>query len=312
MVDLLREGKLPQRGLRAPGRGEPRRLPRQPLRALLSIAPSPPPGNRPWISLRLLESLGVDTASHHGADLVARSPIDGSELASLRADDAASIDAKLGAAQRGVPRTWRDCSGAAPRRAGAPVRRGAARDNKEPLGRLVTIEAGKILQEGPGRSAGDDRHLRLRRRPVAPALRPDDRVRAARPPDDGDLASARASSAVISAFNFPVAVWAWNAALALRLRRRRSSGSRRRRRRSPRSRARRCSSARARQAGGVPAGLSQVVLGVRDAGECAGRGSRASRSCPPPAATRMGRAVAALRRAAAWRARCSSWAATTR
>ena len=44
---------------------------------------------------------------------------------------------------------------------------------KADLGRLVTLEAGKIASEGLGRSAGDDRHLRLRRRPVAPALRPD-------------------------------------------------------------------------------------------------------------------------------------------
>ena len=45
---------------------------------------------------------------------------------------------------------------------------------------------------GPGRGAGDDRHLRLRRRPVAPALRPHHRLRAAGPPDDGEVASARA------------------------------------------------------------------------------------------------------------------------
>ena len=44
---------------------------------------------------------------------------------------------------------------------------------------------------GAGRSAGDDRHLRLRDRPVAPALWPDHRLGAARPPDDGNLASAR-------------------------------------------------------------------------------------------------------------------------
>src|SRR3546814_15986291 len=41
-----------------------------------------------------------------------------------------------------------------------------------------------------GRSAGDDRHLRLRGRAFAAIIRADDRDRTARPPDDGGLASA--------------------------------------------------------------------------------------------------------------------------
>ena len=44
---------------------------------------------------------------------------------------------------------------------------------------------------GARRGAGDDRHLRLRRRPVPPARRADDAVRAARAPAHGDLAPAR-------------------------------------------------------------------------------------------------------------------------
>ena len=79
---------------------------------------------------------------------------------------------------------------AAPRRAGPPVRRGAARGQGRPRapgharGRQDPLRRRR-------RSAGDDRHLRLRGRPVAPALRPDDRHRAGRPPHDGELASAR-------------------------------------------------------------------------------------------------------------------------
>ena len=194
----------------------------------------------------------------HGADIAARSPIDGSVLASLRADDA-GVDRRQARARRSAAfRAWRDVP--APRRGElvAPVRRGSCARNKDALGALVTLESGKILQEGLRRSAGDDRHLRLRRRPVAPALRPDDRVRAARPSDDGDVASARASVGVISAFNFPVAVWAWNAR-SRSCAATRSSGSRRRRRRSPRSPCQRAvRSALARQcrrrAGGAVAG----------------------------------------------------------
>ena len=61
---------------------------------------------------------------------------------------------------------------------------------KADLGRLVTLEAGKIPSEGLGEVQGDDRHLRLCRGPVAPALRPDDCHRAPRPPHDGNLAPA--------------------------------------------------------------------------------------------------------------------------
>ena len=39
--------------------------------------------------------------------------------------------------------------------------------------------------------------------------------RAARAPDDGDRGTRSGVVGVISAFNFPAAVWAWNAALAL-------------------------------------------------------------------------------------------------
>ena len=54
---------------------------------------------------------------------------------------------------------------------------------------LVTLETGKLLQEGLRRSAGDDRHLRLRRRALAPAPRTHHRVGAAGPPDARNLAS---------------------------------------------------------------------------------------------------------------------------
>ena len=65
---------------------------------------------------------------------------------------------------------------------------------KEPLARLVTLESGQDRPGGPRRGPGDDRHLRLRGRPVAPALRPDHRQRAAQPPDDGAMAPARAGA----------------------------------------------------------------------------------------------------------------------
>ena len=67
---------------------------------------------------------------------------------------------------------------------------------------------------GPRRSPGDDRHLRLRGRPLPPALRPHHRQRAA---DHRMMEQWHPLGpvGVITAFNFPVAVWSWNAALAL-------------------------------------------------------------------------------------------------
>ena len=85
---------------------------------------------------------------------------------------------------------------------------------KDDLGRLVTHRSRQDRRRRPRRSAGDDRYLRFRGRPLAPALRPHHRQRTPGASHDGAMASARPVG-VITAFNFPVAVWAWNAALAL-------------------------------------------------------------------------------------------------
>lgn len=78
-------------------------------------------------------------------------------------------------------------AGAAPRRVRPSARRGAARrqGRSRPAGDARSRQ-GDL--RGPRRGPGDDRHLRLRRRPVAPALRPDHRHGASEPSHDGDLA----------------------------------------------------------------------------------------------------------------------------
>jgi aldehyde dehydrogenase (NAD+) len=85
---------------------------------------------------------------------------------------------------------------------------------KEPLARLVTLEAGKIVQEGLGEvqemidicdfAVGLSRQLYGL---TIASERPNHRMIEQWHPLGPVL--------VISAFNFPVAVWAWNAALAL-------------------------------------------------------------------------------------------------
>ena len=70
-------------------------------------------------------------------------------------------------------------SGAAPRRTRPPARRGIAR--RQGRARPTGDDRGRQGRvRRARRSSGDDRHLRLRRWPVAPALRPDNPIRAPR------------------------------------------------------------------------------------------------------------------------------------
>jgi aldehyde dehydrogenase (NAD+) len=139
-------------------------------------------------------------------------PIDGSRIGGVRADDAESIADKAERAEQAFL-AWRTVP--APVR-GELVRRFGelVRAHKPALGRLVTIESGKILQEGLGEV-----------QEVIDIC--DFAVWLSRQLHGLTIASERAGHrmmetwhpigpvAVISAFNFPVAVWAWNTALAL-------------------------------------------------------------------------------------------------
>ena len=135
----------------------------------------------------ILRALGLDPAALTGGTLAARSP---STAPSWRrcANTAWPGACRHHPRPSGQPGLARR-AGAAPWRAAAPVRRNPARPQARagPAG-----EPGGRQDPGRGRrrSAGNDRHLRLRRGPVAPAVRPDHRLRASRPSHDGDLASA--------------------------------------------------------------------------------------------------------------------------
>jgi len=154
---------------------------------------------------RILNELGVKGAG----ELVSYSPIDGSEIGRVQIGDAAKAAAQ---AQQAFEQ-WRKVP--APRR-GELVRLlgEELRAAKEPLARLVTVEAGKIVQEGLGEvqemidicdfAVGLSRQLYGL---TIASERPNHRMMEQWHPLGPVL--------VISAFNFPVAVWAWNAALAL-------------------------------------------------------------------------------------------------
>ena len=158
----------------------------------------------------LLSPLGVDRIAFTGGDLPVHSPIDGNLIGSVATTT--DVDAAIGRADTAF-RAWQMVP--APRR-GELVRRlgNALRTHKDALGRLVTIDCGKPLSEGHGEvqemidicdfATGLSRQLYGL---TIASERPGHRMMETWHP--------LGPVAIITAFNFPVAVWAWNAALAL-------------------------------------------------------------------------------------------------
>jgi aldehyde dehydrogenase (NAD+) len=162
-------------------------------------------------ALALLKRLGVPDAAYAGAGLSARSPITGESVATLRETSPAEAEAAIGRAQAAYL-NWRKVP--APRR-GEFVRLlgEELRAAKEDLGLLVTLEAGKITSEGLGEVQEMidicDFAVGLSRQLYGLTIateRPNHRMMETWHPIG--------VCGVISAFNFPVAVWSWNAALA--------------------------------------------------------------------------------------------------
>ena len=160
---------------------------------------------------RSLAALGVTRRLDDG-DLIARSPIDGSITARLASDDAAAVTGAIARAHAAFA-GWRSVP--APRR-GELIRLlgEELRAHKAELAALVTLEAGKIAAEAQGE--------------VQEMIDVCDfAVGLSRQLYGLTIASERAGHrmmetwhplgvvGVISAFNFPVAVWAWNFALAI-------------------------------------------------------------------------------------------------
>lgn len=149
---------------------------------------------------------------YRGQDLKVTTPIDGSELASLRVDTEAEVAEKIGRSVTAF-HAWREVP--APRR-GELVRLYGEklRERKEDLARLVTLECGKILEEGRGEvqemidicdfAVGLSRQLYGL---TIASERPNHVMQENWLP--------LGPVGIISAFNFPVAVWAWNSCLAL-------------------------------------------------------------------------------------------------
>lgn len=156
-------------------------------------------------------STGQEWLDSTGKQIDSYSPVDGKLVGSIQLADKTSFETVVKKAEQafGVWRTW-----PAPRR-GEIVRQigEALREKKEPLGRLVSYEMGKSLQEGYGEvqemidicdlAVGMSRQLHgLTMHSERPLHRMYEQYHPL------------GIVGIISAFNFPVAVWSWNSMLA--------------------------------------------------------------------------------------------------
>ncbi|MEO8173225.1 MAG: aldehyde dehydrogenase family protein, partial [Sediminibacterium sp.] len=156
-------------------------------------------------------STGTQWINSNSTSIDSFSPVDGKKIGAVTAADKHSYESVITKAQEafGIWRNW-----PAPKR-GEIVRQvgDALRAHKEPLGKLVSYEMGKSLQEGYGEvqemidicdfAVGLSRQLYgLTMHSERPAHRMYEQWHPL------------GIVGIISAFNFPVAVWAWNSALS--------------------------------------------------------------------------------------------------
>ena len=147
-----------------------------------------------------------------GAELASLNPSTGEPMARVLTASRADYEQTVHDAQAAF-RRWRLMP--APARGEIVRQLGLAlREHKSDLGLLVTLETGKIRSEGEGEVQEMIDMCDFAVGSVAAALRPDDRQRAAAAPACIEQWHPLGPVGVITAFNFPVAVWAWNAALA--------------------------------------------------------------------------------------------------
>lgn len=250
----------------------------------------------------IMQRLGVASSLYNNGDYEVMSPTDGAVIGKVSLESADTVTQRIKRAEQAFAQ-WRQVP--APRRGelvrlfGEQLRR-----HKEDLGTLVTLECGKIYQEGLGEvqemidicdlAVGQSRQLYGL---TIASERPGHHMRESWHPF-GPVA-------IVTAFNFPVAPWAWNAALALVCG---NSLLWKPSEKTPLS-ALACQAlldkAIAEFGEDAPEGLSQVIIGDRAAGECliddpriplvsATGSTRMGREVAPRVAERFGRSILEL------------------
>lgn len=158
---------------------------------------------------------GISTGTHwlpaHGEEITSVSPVNNKKIITVRSANREDYDQVVAVAQEAFKewRTW-----PAPKRGEIVRQIGVAlREHKEHLGKLVSYEMGKSLQEGYGEvqemidicdfAVGLSRQLHGL---TMHSERPGHRMYEQWHP--------LGITGIISAFNFPVAVWSWNSMLA--------------------------------------------------------------------------------------------------
>lgn len=232
-------------------------------------------------------STGVQWIASKGKHIDSFSPVDGKKMGTVQTTDDAAYDAVIQKSSEAFL-VWRQWP--SPKR-GEVVRQvgEALRKYKEPLGKLVSYEMGKSLQEGYGEvqemidicdfAVGLSRQLHGL---TMHSERPGHRMYEQWHP--------LGIVGIISAFNFPVAVWSWNAALAW------ACGDVcvwKPSEKTPLC-AIACQNiiAEVFKANGVPEGVSNVVIGERELGEKLSHDNRIP-LISATGSTRMGKAVGA-------------------
>jgi aldehyde dehydrogenase (NAD+) len=234
----------------------------------------------------ILDGLNVPGSTFTSGDIAVRCPIDGSEIGRVSSHSRQQVNDAVLRAQRAFE-SWRDTP--APQR-GTLVRLFGEelRANKENLGRLVSIETGKILSEGLGEVQEMidicDYAVGLSRQLYGLTIaseRPGHRMMETWHP--------LGVVGVISAFNFPVAVWSWNAALAIVCG---NSVLWKPSEKTPLSAlaAQALFESAAAKYGNLPPDISQVVIGLQDVGEAVVDHPKVA-LLSATGSTRMGRAV---------------------
>jgi aldehyde dehydrogenase (NAD+) len=234
----------------------------------------------------VLAACGLSEAELTGGTQSVRTPIDGAEVAQLKTHGAAEVEGMIARGAEAFQQ-WRKVP--APRR-GELVRLigEELRAEKDNLGRLVTLECGKIYQEGLGEvqemidicdfAVGLSRQLYGL---TIASERPGHAMRETWHP--------MGVCGIITAFNFPVAPWCWNAALALVCGNPIIWKPSEKTPLTALATQKICERAMARF-GDAPDGLIQTIVGEREAGELLAK-SRSVAIVSATGSTRMGHAV---------------------